>query len=117
MVQDHCESSSYSDRSEMDFGLQESHLQCMTGKMSRNVQARPKATNTSRNMSKVSDEETMQERIIALKPDAFAARCGVRKNGRVVNAEIDLASDSVGHSQGSCILLGNVIHEAICWVW
>jgi hypothetical protein len=28
-----------------------------------------------------------------------------------------LVSNSVGHSHGGCIGLGDVINEAMCWVW
>ena len=49
-------------------------------------QSRPESTNAARYMSKVPDEDAMQERVSALKPDAFATGIGVGEHCRVVHA-------------------------------
>jgi hypothetical protein len=58
----------------------------------------------------------MQERLVALKPNAFATSSSIGENGRVVNAEINLASDGVRHSHGSSLGLGYVLDEAARWI-
>jgi hypothetical protein len=101
--------------------LWECHLLFVIGNASQewheNVQTRPESTNTSRNVSKIPNEEAVQERLPALQPNALATGLGVGKDCRVIDSEIDLVSYGVGHSHGRCIGLGDVINEAMCWVW
>jgi hypothetical protein len=82
-----------------------------------NLQARPSTAVTSWYMCKVSNKKTVQEFIVTLKPDTLASAIGRLDDVSVVNAHVNLISDDSSHTKCLCLRQGDVVDEAIGWIW
>ncbi len=82
-----------------------------------NLQSWPSTTLTSRHMCKVSNQEPVQELIIALKPDALASNRGIGYDGDIINAHVDLIVNDLRHTKRSGLGQRNVFDKAMGWVW